>query len=120
MNLKSMSAEKLITLRSQVEAALSIKIAAQRRMLESELSKLNAFNGGSARAKRAGGARGKVPPKYRNPENPTETWAGRGLKPRWLTAATKAGQKVEDFSIAAATSNGSAKKTRKVGRRAGK
>src|SRR5580658_35981 len=33
------------------------------------------------------------------PDNPAETWAGRGLKPRWLTAAIKSGKKVEDFLI---------------------
>ena len=48
-----------------------------------------------------GGARGAVAPKYRNPDNPAETWAGRGLKPRWLAAALKAGHKLEDFSIEA-------------------
>jgi DNA-binding protein H-NS len=32
--------------------------------------------------------------------NPAETWAGRGLKPRWLTAAIKTGKKPEDFLIA--------------------
>jgi H-NS histone family len=31
---------------------------------------------------------GPVAPKYRNPENPSEAWAGRGLKPRWLTAVS--------------------------------
>jgi H-NS histone family len=46
------------------------------------------------------GARGAVAPKYRNPENPAETWAGRGLKPRWLAAAVKSGKKPEDFPIA--------------------
>jgi hypothetical protein len=48
------------------------------------------------------GRGGAVAPKYRNPENPTETWAGRGLKPRWLTAAIKSGKKAEDFLIAGA------------------
>jgi DNA-binding protein H-NS len=42
---------------------------------------------------------GAVPPKYRNPENESETWAGRGLKPRWLAAAIKAGHKLDDFLI---------------------
>jgi DNA-binding protein H-NS len=42
-----------------------------------------------------------VPPKYHNPDDPTQTWAGRGLKPRWLAAALKAGRKLEDFSIEA-------------------
>jgi H-NS histone family len=38
--------------------------------------------------------------RVRNPDNPAETWAGRGLKPRWLTAAIKFGKKVEDFLMA--------------------
>jgi len=31
----------------------------------------------------------KVAPKYRNPENPSETWTGRGRSPAWFTAALK-------------------------------
>jgi len=46
--------------------------------------------------------RGAVAPKYRNPENPNETWAGRGLKPRWLAAALKAGHKIDEFLIGGA------------------
>ncbi|MET3928995.1 H-NS histone family protein [Lysobacter soli] len=40
-----------------------------------------------------------VAPKYRNPANPSETWAGRGKQPRWLAAQTSAGKKLEDFLI---------------------
>ena len=42
---------------------------------------------------------GKVPPKYRNPANPKETWAGRGKQPRWLSAETAKGRKLEEFLI---------------------
>ena len=41
----------------------------------------------------------KIPPKYRNPANPKETWAGRGQQPRWLSALTAKGRKLEDFLI---------------------
>ena len=41
----------------------------------------------------------KVPPKYRNPNEPSETWSGRGKRPRWLAQALLAGQKIEDFVI---------------------
>ena len=41
----------------------------------------------------------KVPPKYRNPENPEETWTGRGKQPRWMTREIGTGKKVEDFLI---------------------
>lgn len=52
-------------------------------------------------------------PKYRNPENPSETCAGRGLKPRWLTAAMKGGKKLEDFAIGGAAKGSAAKGVRK-------
>ena len=41
----------------------------------------------------------KVPPKYRNPANPAETWTGRGKHPRWLAAQLAKGKKLEDFLI---------------------
>ena len=41
----------------------------------------------------------KVKPKYRNPANRSETWTGRGLKPKWMVAAMKGGKKQEDFAI---------------------
>jgi DNA-binding protein H-NS len=40
-----------------------------------------------------------VKPKYRNPDNRSETWSGRGRLPRWLQAKVDGGAKVEDFLI---------------------
>jgi DNA-binding protein H-NS len=102
--LKSMSVEKLFQLQSQVEAALTAKVVEERRELETKLAHLSRLGDGHARPGRPRGAlRGTiVAPKYRNPENPSETWAGRGLKPRWLTAAMKGGKKLEDFAIGGA------------------
>jgi DNA-binding protein H-NS len=101
MNLKSMSIDALVALRGRIDTALSSKVAGERRALESQLASLTRVESGSLRkiAVGRGGARGKVAPKYHNPENPAETWAGRGLKPRWLTAAMKAGKKLDDFRI---------------------
>jgi DNA-binding protein H-NS len=100
-NLKSMSIDKLSKLKEQVDAALSVKALEERRALQAQLGKLERFATSGLRAGGGrGGARGAVAPKYRNPENPSETWAGRGLKPRWLEAALKSGKELEDFSIA--------------------
>lgn len=41
----------------------------------------------------------KVKPKYRNPDNPAQTWAGRGLKPKWYRQALAAGRKEKDLLI---------------------
>src|SRR6202047_3501798 len=111
MNLKSMSIDALMGLRGKIDAVLGSKVSDERRSLESELAKLDRFEAGSGRSKGAfgRGARGKVAPKYRNPEDPNETWAGRGLKPRWLAAALKAGHEIEEFLIGGAPKAAGAK-----------
>ena len=55
-----------------------------------------------ARARQAGTKldgteRKAVAPKYRDDHG--NQWTGRGLKPRWLTAALAAGRKLEDFAV---------------------
>jgi DNA-binding protein H-NS len=40
---------------------------------------------------------GKVPAKYRDKEG--NAWTGRGLKPKWLTAALAKGAQLSDFAI---------------------
>jgi DNA-binding protein H-NS len=49
-----------------------------------------------------GGRGGKgrtVAAKYANPDDPSETWTGRGRKPRWLNAKVQEGAKIEKFLI---------------------
>lgn len=49
---------------------------------------------------RGGKGKGTVAVKYRDPQNPQNTWTGRGRMPRWLAAATKGGKaKKEDFLV---------------------
>jgi DNA-binding protein H-NS len=48
-----------------------------------------------------GKSTGKVAPKYRNPDNPKETWTGRGMQPRWLAAQVRRGKSPTDFLISA-------------------
>jgi len=43
---------------------------------------------------------GAVAVKFRDPQNPENTWTGRGRMPRWMVAATKGGKvKKEDFLV---------------------
>jgi DNA-binding protein H-NS len=42
---------------------------------------------------------GKVPAKYRDPENRTNTWSGRGSMPVWLRERIKHGRNAADFLI---------------------
>ena len=109
MNLKSMSIDQLSKLKEQVAAALNSKVVEERRAVQDQLSKLDRLAAGGSRGNGVRAAlRGAVAPKYRNPDNPAETWAGRGLKPRWLAAALKTGKKLEDFSITTPVKKGRA------------
>ena len=94
-NLKSMSVDELWNLHESVVAELTDKITAERARLEDRLRKLDS-------SPQLIGERHpypKVLPKYRNPENRSETWAGRGKQPLWLTAQLRSGKKLTDFLI---------------------
>lgn len=43
--------------------------------------------------------RAPQPPKFRNPDDHTQTWSGRGRKPHWINAATASGKSMDDFLI---------------------
>jgi DNA-binding protein H-NS len=96
--LNSMSVDELWSLHEQVVAELSRKIAAEQATLEMRLRQLGstAVSGGIKRERRP---YPKVLPKYRNPKDRSETWAGRGKQPRWLTAQLRSGKKLNDFLI---------------------
>jgi DNA-binding protein H-NS len=62
-------------------------------------SKGNGVAKTAARKSTKGYKLGKVAPKYRNPQNPAETWAGRGQQPKWMATQIAGGKKIEDFLI---------------------
>jgi len=100
-----MSVEELWSLHELVSAALARKIQAETAKLDQRLRQLSlaavSYNG-----KKKGRARRPYPlvhPKYRNPAEPSETWAGRGKRPRWLSAQLKSGKQIDDFRIDMAT-----------------
>jgi DNA-binding protein H-NS len=122
---KSMSTDELWTLHEEIANRLAAALTAEKNVLENRLKRLRrgieiqpAANGAkprdlkprdlksrdakSARATKPSTARRPYPavvPKYRNPDRPSETWAGRGKKPRWLAAQLKSGKRIDDFRI---------------------
>lgn len=50
--------------------------------------------------RRRGGLVEGAGPKYRNPENPAETWSGKGKRPTWVEAALAEGKSLESLEIA--------------------
>ncbi len=43
------------------------------------------------------GKAGDREPKYRNPDDPSQKWSGRGRRPRWVTQALEAGRTLNDL-----------------------
>jgi hypothetical protein len=49
--------------------------------------------------RRRGGLVEGAGPKYRNPENPAETWSGKGKRPAWVETALAKGMTLESLEI---------------------
>jgi DNA-binding protein H-NS len=89
-SLSGMNLEALMSLRDQVEK----RLVEYRAEIEKELA---AFDGSKSNSGKSSLKGKKVPPKYRSPSG--ETWAGRGVKPKWMVEALKKGKKMEGFLI---------------------
>jgi len=96
----SMSVDQLWALRSEIDAILPRRIAAEKTKLEKRLQQLQANVIPSERRPYP-----RVFPKYRNPTDPAETWAGRGRQPRWVTEQLRSGKNLDDFRILSGAGN---------------
>jgi DNA-binding protein H-NS len=94
-----MSADELWVLHVEIASALANKLAAEKAKLEKRLRELQSKAVSSGSFQRERRPYPQVFPKYRNPAEPSETWAGRGKQPRWLTAQLRSGRKLDDFRI---------------------
>jgi DNA-binding protein H-NS len=103
---KSMSVDQLWILHEKITSVLAAKIISEQSSLENRLRQLNQrpltqnVHPDRKRERRPYPA---VFPKFRNPAQPSETWAGRGKQPRWLTAQLRSGKQMDDFRIDSAT-----------------
>ena len=93
----SMTVEDLIALRETIDATLKLRLSDAKRELQGKLTKLEQFIDRSSAKKRGVKKGTTVEPKYRGPGG--ETWAGRGARPKWMSALLKKGGKPEDFLI---------------------
>jgi DNA-binding protein H-NS len=107
--LKSMSTDELWALHEEIVTRLAAALTAEKRVLENRLRQLqrgietqHATRDVKSSATKSSTGRRPYPavvPKYRNPERPSETWAGRGKTPRWLAEQLKSGKRIDDFRI---------------------
>ena len=90
--LYQMNTDDLWSLHVEVSQLLQERIQAEKLRLEERLKQLEVPVPGRRPYP-------LVPPKYRNPDQPSETWAGRGKQPRWLVAQLRSGKRIDDFRI---------------------
>jgi DNA-binding protein H-NS len=99
-NLKALSIDELWMLHEAIGATLAEKIATEKKVLEDRLRLLSKTH--VEQTVSASGHRRPYPPvlpKFRNPDEPSETWAGRGKQPRWLRKQLRSGRRMDDFRI---------------------
>ncbi len=101
VNVDKMSLKELLDLEGRVRRAIANVKERERAELKQKIASL-AENAGFSVSELFGSGRGKgskVAVKYRNKDNPTETWTGLGRQPKWLAAKLAKGAKLTDFAI---------------------
>lgn len=102
MDLNSLSMKELKELQSQVAKAIAEFEERRKRQALVELEeKAKAMGFSLAELTGAVKTRKRSPSvaKYANPADKSDTWSGRGRKPRWFSEALAKGKKPQDLAI---------------------
>lgn len=108
IDLGAMSTDEMWQLHTEIGQLLSVRLNSEKRELEKRLARLRRDyelpQVEAAQLERSPPRERRrypqVLPKYQNPDEPSETWSGRGKQPRWLTQALKTGHTIDEFVIA--------------------
>jgi len=102
INLNTLSLKELKDLQSQVaKAVASFEDRKKKAALAKveELARANGFTLAELTDTTVVRRRAPAVPKFANPADKSDTWSGRGRKPRWYEAALRAGKSPEDLMI---------------------
>jgi len=99
-SLKELPLNELFLLSDNVKKALKEKQDEERKSTYKKIRQLAESVGATVEIQEKNKkAIKKVSAKYRNPENPDQTWTGRGLMPVWMRSLINDGQDKENFLI---------------------
>ena len=107
LDLEKYSLEELRALRTKTDRAISSFETRKRRealAAAEEVARQHGFNlndltGKGGRGRRAGNAGMAVEAKYADPDDASQTWSGRGRRPRWVTEHLDAGRSLDDLRV---------------------
>ena len=89
----AMTSNELWDLRTQLDHTLREKLESEKQQLDARLKELELPPPISRRSDRYR----RVRPKFSNPANPLQTWAGRGKTPRWFSELLAAGKSIDEL-----------------------
>ena len=91
-----MSVEELWGIHEEISKLLEAKMLAEKKRLEQRLISLHPATVSHLKARRP---YPPVLPKFANPDEPSQIWAGRGKRPRWVIEKLATGLALGDLSI---------------------
>lgn len=105
VDIEVLSDDELEVLKGRIEAEIRKRAARTKAAVRKQIAELAEKHAIdlttiASRGGRKGGEATTPEPRYRDPGNEFNTWAGKGRKPKWLTDRLAAGEKLEDFAIA--------------------
>lgn len=86
VNFESLQTDELWAIHEQIGYLLAMKLQAEKSMIEARLVGLR------RRTK-------LLHPKFQNPDEPSQTWSGRGRPPKWVYKLLATGKTIEDLRI---------------------
>ena len=100
INLEALSVSELESLKAGIDGTIEQKRTSELLALREKLDTLiDASPFTLEEVLEAKKMRKPVAPKYRNPDDESQTWTGRGRKPRWVEAFLSAGNDLEAMAI---------------------
>ncbi len=114
VNLAKLSLTELTSLSKRIETEMKRRNSGEAKRVLAKIRELAAsvgmsvdeiinHKGGRRSPKAAPRRTSKRPPKYANPKDPSQTWAGTGRQPLWFKDALAAGKSADDLRVTANT-----------------
>ena len=101
--LKSLEDDQLKELIAAANNVIDARRSEQKKEAMDQIKRLAAEHGLQVDVKAEGGKASKsrtpLPPKFANPDNPEQTWSGRGARPKWFKQALTSGKTENDMLI---------------------
>jgi len=101
VNVNRMTLKELLDLEAKLQKAIALARERERAKVKREIAALVEKRGFTLGELLDGRRKPKlVAPKYANPDDPSQTWTGRGRRPSWLVAKMrKRGAKLQQFAL---------------------